>query len=276
MGRIFLQASIHFISGLPRSGSTLLSALLRQNPRFHAGMTGPVGSLIEAMLRNMSMGNETSIFISDAQREALLRAVFSTFYSHAPAGDVVFDTNRMWCTKLPLISSLFPHARVICCVRDMPWVLDSIERLIRTNKFQPSGIFNFEPGGTVYSRVDGLAAPGGMVGYAWSALREAFCGEQSDRLLLLTYETLTSQPQRALEAIYDFIGEKPFAHDFDNIEFDVAEFDRRLGTPGLHAVGRRVEAHQRRSVLPADLVRKYENDAFWRDPTRNPNNVRVV
>ncbi|MBU0835751.1 MAG: sulfotransferase, partial [Gammaproteobacteria bacterium] len=27
----------HFISGLPRSGSTLLAALLRQNPRFHAG-----------------------------------------------------------------------------------------------------------------------------------------------------------------------------------------------------------------------------------------------
>ena len=156
-----MHASIHFISGLPRSGSTLLSALLRQNPRFHAGMTGPVGSLVEAMLRNMSMGNETSIFITDAQREALLRAVFTTFYSHAPAGNVVFDTNRMWCTKLPLIAELFPQARVICCVRDMPWVFDSIERLIRTNKFQPSGIFNFEPGGTVYSRVDGLAAPGG-------------------------------------------------------------------------------------------------------------------
>jgi sulfotransferase len=38
-----MQANIHFISGLPRSGSTLLSAILRQNPRFHAGMTGPVG-----------------------------------------------------------------------------------------------------------------------------------------------------------------------------------------------------------------------------------------
>ncbi|MFB8797203.1 MAG: sulfotransferase [Microcoleus sp.] len=32
----------HFISGLPRSGSTLLAALLRQNPRFHAAMTSPV------------------------------------------------------------------------------------------------------------------------------------------------------------------------------------------------------------------------------------------
>jgi sulfotransferase len=29
-------------------------------------------------------------------------------------------------------------------------------------------------------------------------------------------------------------------------------------------------------VLPPDLVRKYESDAFWRDPARNPKNVRVV
>jgi hypothetical protein len=49
-----LRSAIHFISGLPRAGSTLLSAILRQNPRFQAGMTGPVGSLVEAMLRGMS------------------------------------------------------------------------------------------------------------------------------------------------------------------------------------------------------------------------------
>ena len=32
---------MHLISGLPRSGSTLLAALLRQNPRFEAGISGP-------------------------------------------------------------------------------------------------------------------------------------------------------------------------------------------------------------------------------------------
>ena len=26
---------LHFIAGLPRSGSTLLAGILRQNPRFH-------------------------------------------------------------------------------------------------------------------------------------------------------------------------------------------------------------------------------------------------
>ncbi|MGI4764644.1 MAG: sulfotransferase, partial [Janthinobacterium lividum] len=33
---------MHFISGLPRSGSTLLAALLRQNPTVHAHISSPV------------------------------------------------------------------------------------------------------------------------------------------------------------------------------------------------------------------------------------------
>ena len=82
--------------------------------------------------------------------------------------------------------------------------------------------------------------------------------------------------RRAPAAFDDFIGEKLSAHDFDTIEFDAEEFDRRLGTPGLHKVGRRVESQGRKTVLPGDLWRKYENDAFWRDPARNPNKVRVV
>lgn len=271
-----MKADIHFISGLPRAGSTLLSAILKQNPRFHAGMTGPVGSLVDGMLRTMSMNNETAIFISDAQRRAIIENIFSTFYQDMPNGDVVFDTNRVWCAKLPLLSELFPKAKVICCVRRVPWVLDSVERLIRKNTLQPSGIFNFEPGGTVYSRVDGLAGANGMVGFAWNALREAFCGEQTACLLALTYETLTTDPAKALAAVYDFIGEKPFKHDFNNIEFDAEEFDRRIGTPGLHRVGRSIHANERRSVLPMELIRKYEGDSFWLDPARNPYNVKVV
>ena len=57
------MVTIHFISGLPRSGSTLLAALLRQNPRFEAGMSGPLAGLFGALLRDMSARNEFSVFI---------------------------------------------------------------------------------------------------------------------------------------------------------------------------------------------------------------------
>lgn len=272
-----MQNGIHFISGLPRSGSTLLAALLRQNPRFHASMTSPVGSLFNAVLREVSQGNETAVFLDNAQRAALLRMVFDTFYAAIHPTRMVFDTNRLWTTKLPTLVTLFPNAKVICCVRHVSWIMDSIERLIRRNSFELSKIFNFEAGGTVYSRVDGLSGANGMVGFAWNGLREAVYGEHADRLLLVTYETLTSDPTRALAAIYDFIGEAPFAHDPANVSFDDAiEFDARLGTPGLHSVGAVVRATERKTILPPDLFSRFEQDAFWRDLRQVPAGVRVI
>jgi sulfotransferase len=75
-----VRNGIHFISGLPRSGSTRLAALLLQNPAVHAGITSPLGSLVGTMLREISQGNETAVMIDDAQRQTLLRGLFDSYY----------------------------------------------------------------------------------------------------------------------------------------------------------------------------------------------------
>lgn len=270
-----INRAIHFISGLPRSGSTLLGALLKQNPRFSAGMSGPLAGLFTDLLTKMGGSNEFSVFTSDAQRQRILRGLFENYYADYTA-EVVFDTNRAWCARMPALSRLFPESRVIACVRHVPWVIDSVERLVRKNVFSPSSIFNYTIGGTVYTRANGLASADGLVGYPFDALKEAFYGEHTDRLMLVQYETLTSDPARALNAIYDFVGEPHFQHDFEHIEFDADEFDRRAGTPGLHKVRPKVAAQHRQTVLPPDLFHRFDNDAFWRDPKNNPRGVRIV
>ena len=75
-----MQNGIHFISGLPRSGSTLLAGILRQNPRFHAGMSSPVGSLVNQLLAGMGANAEFSVFIDEEQRRDVLRGVFDGYY----------------------------------------------------------------------------------------------------------------------------------------------------------------------------------------------------
>jgi sulfotransferase len=72
-----MDNGVHFISGLPRSGSTLLAAILRQNPRFHAGMTSPVGAMYMALEGTMSRRNETAVFIEEAQRRSVLKGLFA-------------------------------------------------------------------------------------------------------------------------------------------------------------------------------------------------------
>ena len=266
---------IHFISGLPRAGSTLLAALLKQNPRFHAHMSGPMAGIFDSLLGTMSRSSEFSLFITDAQRQRLLRGAFENFYADA-GREVVFDTSRAWCGKLPALKALFPDVKLIVCVRDIAWIIDSFEQLIRKNAFQPSSIFGFKTNGTVYTRANSLAAADGLVGWAYDLVKEAFYGEDSKHLLLVQYETLVTNPAQAMAAIYDFIGEPGFCHDFEKIEFDAKTFDEQSGTPGLHNVHPRIQANRRETILPPDLFRRFQNQSFWRDAGENPHSVRIV
>ena len=271
-----MRHGLHLISGLPRSGSTLLSAILAQNPRFHAMMTSPVGSLYLSMLSAVSRSNDTAVFIDEGQRRALLTGVFWNYYYKIGEEKIIFDTNRMWCSKMPSISTQFPEAKVICCVRSIPWIMDSFERLCQNNPTELSGIFGFDPGGTVYSRINRLATSEGLVGFALDALREAFYGDFADRLILVCYEALARAPRETLAEIYDFIGEPWFEHDFDHVQYDADAFDLPLGTPGLHRVRPKVASIERRTVLPPDLFARFDNDAFWIHPQLNPRQVRII
>ncbi len=271
-----MQKTVHFISGLPRSGSTLLSAILRQNPRFHAGMTSPVGPVFNACLTAMGAENEFSVFFREEQKRDILMGVFDGFYRHVDAPGVVFDTNRMWTSRIAALRRLFPEARMVCCVRNPAWVMDSIECLIRRNAFDVSRIFNnAQERATVYSRADALLNPHRMIGFAWSALKEAYYSENSDMMLLVEYDLLASRPAEVMPLIYRFIGEEPFEHDFDDVEYEAEDFDTQLMAKGLHTVRGKVELKERETVLPPDLFKRFQDLTFWQDP-RGTRAYRIV
>lgn len=266
-------AQYHFISGLPRSGSTLLSAILRQNPRFHAGISSPVAGLTSGLLAQVSAGSEFAPLVSASQRRALVRGLFDAYYAEHPH-EVIFDTNRQWCARLGLIKELFPPAKVIACVRDVAWIMDSLERLYRADPFENTKLFAGSPArSTVYTRLEGLIQHDQTVGFAWAALREAYYGEDAERLLLVDYDLLCRSPGQVLKLVYDFLELEPFEHDFDAVGYEAVEFDTQLGAPTLHKVRDKVELAPRRTVLPPDLFDKYSKLSFWGDRRGSRANV---
>lgn len=261
-----MTGNIHFISGLPRSGSTLLSALLRQNPALHAAMSSPVSSLFDAAMGTMSSSSEFSVFFTEEKRQAILKNLFDTYYSAQGGKKVIFDTSRGWCTKVAALKQLFPDSKFICCVRSLAWIMDSFERLIRRNAFNNSRLFNGpSESGTVYSRCETLAKGDRIVGYAYNALKEAFYGEHASSLLLVDYEILAAMPEKTLELIYTFIGETPYPHDFSSVDYAEPEFDAWIGLKGLHRVQGRVEFRKRNTILPPDLFENFDKLTFWND-----------
>ena len=265
----------HFISGLPRSGSTLTAGILRQNPRFHAGMSSPVASLFDNLIAQVSAGSELSAMVNDQQRKRLLQGLFESYYADDQQ-PVIFDTNRAWTAQLPALMQLFPEAKVICLVRDLSWIMDSMERQFRQNAFEHTRLFN-NPAerSTVYTRVEALANANRLVGYPWHALREACYSEFADRLIVVEYDLITQRPKEVFKLIYEFLEEEPFEHDFDAVDYDAPQFDTQLGLQGLHKVYKKVEPRPRQTILPPDLFERYATLSFWRSLTNSKAN-RIV
>ncbi|WLQ13952.1 sulfotransferase [Hahella aquimaris] len=255
----------HFISGLPRSGSTLLAGILRQNPRFHAAMSSPVAALMQSNLELMGAGSEFYTFFDEHRRKDICRSVFNAYYRQYEDKSVIFDTNRHWTARMHQLVELFDDFKIICCVRNPAWIADSFECIYRKNPFDYSKMYSPATRLTVYSRCEAQMSATGIVGSAWTALKEAYYGEYSEQLILIDYDILTQHPHKTLELLYQFIGEPCIDHDFDNVEYEEGEFDANLGARGLHTVKRKVSFKPRRSILPPDLFNKYQEMDFWQD-----------
>jgi sulfotransferase len=260
------QQKFHFITGLPRAGSTLLSAILLQNPRFHASMTSPVGTLMTGMINQLGAGSEFGGVVTTEQRRRLAAGLFHSYYSDKQDKEVIFDTNRMWTAHMPLILDQFPEAKFIACVRNVAWIMDSLERRYRDNPYETTRLFaNPDERSTVFNRVETLAKPNRMVGFPWNALREAFYGEHSKSLLILDYDLLAHVPQKILPLIYQFLGEEEFQHDFENLEYDAPEFDVPFGIHGMHKIRSKVGFQKRATILPPEVFEKFSKLSFWND-----------
>jgi hypothetical protein len=98
----------------------------------------------------------------------------------------------------------------------------------------------------------------------------------SGKLILVEYQALARAPESTLKLIYAQLGEPPFKHDFDNVEYTADNFDMALGTRGLHTVRGKVEWVERDTVLPPELFRRFVNDMFWRIPEANIRRVPIV
>jgi sulfotransferase len=257
--------NIYFIAGLPRSGSTLLSAILRQNQKIHAAMSSPVEHIFSSAITSMSAQNHFFRFISDVQRERILRNIIESYYADVTS-PYIFDTNRDWPARLHVLMRIFPEAKVVCCVRDIVSVVNSFEHLVANNPYMVSRIFGFDAKMTVYGRFERLMHADGPVGRAINALKEGYYGPYSNRLLFVEYNALTSKPAATIASIYQALGIPSFTHDFNKLSYQESAFDMNLGLRDMHTVRTTISPIARPLILPEDIVEKLRGMEFWTKP----------
>lgn len=251
----------HFITGLPRSGSTLLSSILLQNPRFHSSITDPLASFVKGMIETIGTEPGVKFEVPVERRKNAISGMFDGFYSHIEK-PVIFNTNRAWTYLTPAMKEIYPDSKFIVCVRDINWILDSFEVAQRKDPLSYNTV-----GGSiaksVYQRVETFMTDEGIVGFPYIGIKQAITGNEKRDLILVEYDQLCRNPERILRSIYNFIGEEYYEHDFNNVERNWDEYDAEIGIK-LHRVRQKVEFIPRNFIIPPDILQKYANMEVWR------------
>lgn len=258
------KKTYHFITGLPRAGTTLLGTILNQNPRFSASISGPLARFVRAIITESSTQGGYRFECPPEMRKKLIASMFDTY--NDTGHEVYFNQNRGWPLLQPALKNLYPNSKMLMCVREVGWVLDSFERLHRANPFSFSNMFTPDENATVYTRCQTLLHPSKTLGFAYSCVKEGITGEHKRDIMIIEYDNLARNPEMVMRSVYNFIGEPWFNHNFNDVESTHEEFDNDVGLPGLHTTRKRVQFIPRETVVPPDIWNMV-NDQFpsvWR------------
>jgi sulfotransferase len=256
-----MNKTYHMITGLPRSGSTLLSSILLQNPRMHASITDPLATMVRGVIETSVDGPGMRSEVPVSRRMRLVQSLFDGYYADVDK-PVVFNTNRAWTRLMPTMKAVFPNSKMIVCVRDIQWILDSFESAHRRHPFDKNSIFG-SLGDSVYDRMSMLMDKGGIVEFAYTGVKQSITSAERHMLMLVEYEQLCRNPEGMMRALYNFIEEDYYAHDFNNVDASWDEYDAEIGMQ-LHKVRTRVEYRTRETILPPDIISQYSNMEVWR------------
>ena len=274
--------TFYFMAGLPRSGSTLLSSILNQNPRFYSGPSSPVLGAMYAVEENFTNNELYTGYPKPNQVREIIGSIPHHFYSDVQQ-PVVFDKNRAWTARVPYIEGYIgQQAKILVPVRRVDEILTSILTMVHRNPFQEGQErVNFVDEQLIktntpindYNRCMYLLGNGGIVYESLNAIMEGFTQNVHDKMHFVDYNDLVSNPEKIMEDIYDFLGEEYYDHEFDSLSNIHREDDlNTYGLGDMHEVRSELKktAPPPASVLPPEILDLYEQSKsrleFWGTP----------
>jgi sulfotransferase len=208
------------VTGLPRSGSTLLCNILNQNPRCYASSTSPLPGFLSGLIHAWSSSIEVKSLLHEHKDEtenrirACAEGLVNNWYSHKDE-ELIFDKSRLWTTSSLMLKSLYPNAKLIVCVRSLIDVFASIEKQYTKNPLLDDATNPTDK--TIYTRADTMFSSDGLIGGPIIGI-EDLIRRDPDGVIFIMYESLVRQPDMIMEKLYAQLNEPLYDHDFDNVE----------------------------------------------------------
>lgn len=223
------------LSGLPRAGSTLLSAILSQNPLIHAEGNSAVCQLMWDMQQSCLTSSKEQLLANSREKTIhdLISQIPYIYYKNI-SEKIVVDKCRSWTIPANvnmLKDYIDKNYKIIILERSITDIVKSFVKLYKKNG----------SGDNINELESKLIMPNSepimrsITGINWAKKNN-----QRNNFLFINYEDLINKTNETIEKIYKFCGWTPFTHNFNQITSKYPEDDSVYGLKGMHKVHHKV------------------------------------
>jgi len=256
---------IYFLSGLPRSGSTVLAAILSQNPSIHATSTSNLLDTLVGTLRawadSLTTKAQTDQKKEEEKIQNVLNNICKTQYDDIDK-PIILDKARGWAddTNMRTMCKVLGHKpKIIATVRN---VEDCAASFVRVAK--PKDLNHFLLKGDLIKHLK-ESYQTFEKGYAFAP--ECF--------LIIDYDDLMKDPQKELKRVHEFLELSDFEYDLNAIDgTNLQEKDEEVWeVKGLHDIQPKLGYQHKQNSKEVLKHRYYDfvQPRFWLGEKINPN-----
>jgi hypothetical protein len=243
----------YFLSGLPRSGSTLLTAILNQNPKIYSSPTSGLIEIMGATLRSWYEKVNEVQGRNDEELFRLLKGILESKYENIDK-PIIIDKSRGWPNPeiIRTMSRLLgTQMKIIATVRSVPDCATSFLRIVK-----PKDKENFLKNSQLI----------GHLKNSYLTLHQGYT-TYPDSILMVDYDDLLSNPKREMDRIHKFLEIDEFEYSFENIDGTIVkERDEEVwNIPNLHDIKpklKRQHSEDSKEIL-GHLYDEFDQEKFW-------------
>jgi len=278
--RIDLNKTVVYVTGLPRSGSTLLCQLMGHHDSIYSSAhSSPLAHALDNLRHGISrdefllsqLDNDFDLVYQRLQNA--YRGMINGWFHESPRSWVV-DKNRGWLGMIETVAELDPNFKMLVCIRELSQVYGSIETQHRKTVLIDSE--DRQAALTPQGRAARWFNEGGLVAIPLGTLSAAINEIPvllRKHIYYLKYERLLDSPEATLAEVFSWLGLPDQTIDMNKLAYTDHESDshyRFKFRHQRHTSIQPVREHWVPDVIRQGLINQYR----WYYETFYPEHLR--
>jgi sulfotransferase len=265
-----MDKKFYFLAGFPRSGNTLLSSILNQNPEIYSSPLSPVSEYMWQCHLAKSNLEQAKTNPYTNRSDNVVSSIIKNYYEDVEK-PIIFDRDKNWASpgNVKILNHyLNQKPKIVFTTRPIIEILASLIAIFKDKAVHSMNTSGYTVDVNLSKNdnlCDYLMSEYGQVGQLSIAF-DSIDNLNDDTIHIVKYEDLLSTPQDTMNNIYDFLEIDRFDHNFTNIRKIDQDNDDAAGHPkDLHKIRRKLGRGEVRveDYLTPRSIEKYKDARYY-------------